>query len=172
MIVGIGVDTVDLARFERSLERTPALRGRLFTDAERALNTHSLAARFAAKEALIKALGDSRRLGWHDMSVVRNEDRAPAFEPTEALVRELAAVGADHVHLSMTHDAGVATAFVIVEAGGAARHEARGNSLGGPNGDSGGRDGAAGGRDGSAGGPSGAPGEPSGAPGEPNGAGK
>lgn len=115
MIIGIGVDTVDIGRFERSLERTPALRDRLFAEAERSLSVPSLAARFAAKEALIKALGDSRRLGWHDMAVVRNEDRAPSFAQGDALVRELAAVGADRAHLSMTHDAGLATAFVIVE---------------------------------------------------------
>jgi len=116
MIVGIGVDTVDIARFERSLEHTPALRARLFTRAERVLPVTSLAARFAAKEALIKALGDSRGLGWQDMEVVKNEDRAPSFAHTDALAGELQALGADRVHLSMTHDAGVATAFVIVEA--------------------------------------------------------
>lgn len=115
MIIGIGVDTVDIGRFERSLERTPALRDRLFTEAERELPLHSLAARFAAKEALIKALGDSRGLGWQDMSVVRGEDRAPAFVRAPALLRELASVGADRAHLSMTHDGGMATAFVIVE---------------------------------------------------------
>jgi holo-[acyl-carrier protein] synthase len=115
MIVGIGVDTVDVGRFERSLDRTRALRDRLFAPDERTLPTPSLAARFAAKEALIKALGDSRGLGWHDMSVVRDEDRAPSFVRTDALARELALLGADRVHLTMTHDAGVATAFVIVE---------------------------------------------------------
>ncbi len=115
MILGIGVDTVDIGRFERQLARTPALRERLFGDVERQLSVPSLAARFAAKEALIKALGDSHRLSWHDMVVVRGEDRAPAFRQTEALARLLASLGAERVHLSMTHDAGVATAFVIVE---------------------------------------------------------
>lgn len=57
MIVGIGVDVVDVARFEATLARTPALRGRLFTAAESTLATESLAARFAAKEAVAKALG-------------------------------------------------------------------------------------------------------------------
>lgn len=120
MIVGIGVDTVDIGRFERSLARTPALRERLFTEFERSLSVSSMAARFAAKEALIKALGDSRGLGWHEMSVLRGEDRAPSFERTPGLTRELGALGADRVHVTMTHDAGVATAFVIVEASGAA----------------------------------------------------
>lgn len=116
MIVGIGVDTVDIGRFERSLDRTPVLRERLFTEAERSLPLSSLAARFAAKEALIKALGDSHGLAWHDMEVVRGDRRAPSFVRTEPLARELRHLGADRVHLSMTHDAGVATAFVIVEA--------------------------------------------------------
>ncbi len=115
MILGIGVDTVDIGRFERSLDRTPALRERLFTETERSLPLSSLAARFAAKEALIKGLGDSHGLGWHEMEILRNKDRAPSFARTEALVRVLESIGADRVHLSMTHDAGVATAFVIVE---------------------------------------------------------
>ncbi|MFD0891954.1 4'-phosphopantetheinyl transferase superfamily protein, partial [Streptosporangium algeriense] len=55
--MGIGVDVVDVARFAASLERTPSLRARLFTEAERGLAVRSLAARFAAKEAVAKALG-------------------------------------------------------------------------------------------------------------------
>lgn len=123
MILGIGVDTVDVERFERSLDRTPALRERLFTEDERSLPVSSLAARFAAKEALIKGLGDSHGLGWHEMEVLRGVDRAPSFARTPALTRVLDTLGADRVHLSMTHDAGVATAFVIVESAteGAAR---------------------------------------------------
>lgn len=120
MIIGIGVDTVDIARFERQLARTPALRERLFTPRESGLPTHSLAARFAAKEALIKALGGSAELRWHDLEVVRNGDRTPSFVATPRLTQTLAALGADRVHLSMTHDAGLATAFVIVESSGSA----------------------------------------------------
>ncbi|RGE24278.1 holo-ACP synthase [Leucobacter sp. wl10] len=129
MIIGIGVDTVDIARLERQLGRTPALRGRLFTPAEAALPTGSLAARFAAKEALIKALGGSAGLRWHDLEVVRDADRAPSFAATPGLSAALAARGADRAHLSMTHDGGLATAFVIVESlGGSAPRssEARG----------------------------------------------
>lgn len=115
MIVGIGVDTVDIARFERQLERTPALRERLFVRGERELSLASLAARFAAKEALIKALGGSGDLRWHDMSVMRDQEGDPAFTPTPRFTAALAARGAHRAHVSMTHDAGVATAFVIVE---------------------------------------------------------
>ncbi|WP_449282402.1 holo-ACP synthase [Leucobacter sp.] len=120
MIVGIGVDTVDIARFERQLERTPKMLARLFTAAEARLAVPSLAARFAAKEALIKALGGSAELRWHDMEVVRDRDRAPSFVATAGLQTALAARGAQRVHLSMTHDGGSATAFVVVESHGSA----------------------------------------------------
>lgn len=117
MIVGIGVDTVDISRFEEHLERTPALRQRLFVADERELPMRSLAARFAAREALIKALGGSGELTWHDMVVAHGEDRAPMFVLSQALRSRLTQKGADRVHLSLTHDAGVATAFVVIEAG-------------------------------------------------------
>lgn len=116
MILGIGVDTVDIARFERTLARTPKLRDRLFTEAERDRPLHSLAARFAAKEALIKALGGSDGLRWHDMEITRAVDEAPRFVLTDRLALALARVGAAWPHVSMTHDGGIATAFVVVEA--------------------------------------------------------
>lgn len=115
MIIGIGVDTVDIGRFEGQLARVPALRDRLFTPGERPLQSASLAARFAAKEALIKALGGSDGVSWQDMDVVRGPDRAPSFAPTPGLAAALAVRGADRVHLSLTHDAGLAVAFVIIE---------------------------------------------------------
>ncbi|MCI2957851.1 holo-ACP synthase [Agromyces atrinae] len=113
MITGIGVDVVDIARFERALDRTPGLRERLFAESERSRPTRSLAARFAAKEALIKAFGGAAILRWHDMEVVNGDSGDPEFRLHGALA-ELAA--GRHVHVSMTHDAGVATAFVVVEA--------------------------------------------------------
>lgn len=116
MIRGIGVDTVDVARFAAHLERTPKLVTRLFADEERDLNLSSLAARFAAKEALIKALGGSWSLTWHDLIILRDEERAPTFKSTRGLTTALAARGAGHPHVSMTHDGGTATAFVILEA--------------------------------------------------------
>ena len=116
MIYGIGVDTVDIDRFSRQLERTPSLRERLFCETERELPIASLAARFAAKEALMKALRGSHHLSWHDMEIVRDEQRAPSFAPGGVLTDLLATLGAGHTHLSITHDGGVAPAFVIVEA--------------------------------------------------------
>jgi holo-[acyl-carrier protein] synthase len=77
VIVGIGVDVVDVARFAAVLERTPALRARLFTEAERDLPVQSLAARFAAKEAVAKALGAPRGLAHLDAEVRRDENGRP-----------------------------------------------------------------------------------------------
>lgn len=115
MIAGIGIDVVDIARFERSLERTPGLRERLFADSERDRPARSLAARFAAKEALIKALGGHAVIRWHDMRIVQDADGNPDFALSGALSRHVAELGIDHVHLSMSHDAGIASAFVVLE---------------------------------------------------------
>jgi len=117
MIVGIGVDVVDLARFERAVGRTPGLKERLFTPAERERPLRSLAGRFAAKEALIKAFGDSTGVTWHDMEVVSNELGNPSFLLHGAVADIAAAKGISSVHLSMSHDAGIAIAYVIAEGG-------------------------------------------------------
>ncbi len=112
MIDGIGIDVVDIERFISSLERTPGLLEKLFTPAERTKPVSSLAARFAAKEALAKALSAGKGLPWHDAEVVNLESGKPVF-----LFRgEIADLvdGAD-VHLSLSHDAGIASAMVIVE---------------------------------------------------------
>ncbi|MRX44273.1 holo-ACP synthase [Agromyces kandeliae] len=117
MIAGIGIDVVDIARFARSLERTPALRERLFAESERERPARSLAARFAAKEALIKALGGHAVIRWHDMRIVQDADGNPDFALSGALSAHVEALGIDRVHLSMSHDAGIASAFVVLERG-------------------------------------------------------
>ena len=114
------MDVVDLARFERALDRTPKLKSRLFAEAElrtpeRVLSLRSLAGRFAAKEALIKALGDSTGIQWHDMQVVSGEDRNPRFVLSGAAAAVAASKGARTLHLTMSHDAGVAVAMVVAE---------------------------------------------------------
>lgn len=115
MIVGIGVDTVGIDRFERQLGRTPALRARLFTEAERELPVASLAARFAAKEAIVKALGGSDGVGWHDLEVRGGQGEPPLFAGSGRLAAVFEQRGVRHAHLSITHDAGLATAFVVLE---------------------------------------------------------
>ena len=115
MIVGVGIDVVDIARFEASLERTPGLSARLFTPDEAALGMHSQAARFAAKEALAKALGAPGNLEWHDAVVVKEESGRPRFELAGTCAARLAELGGSSVHLSLSHDAGIASAVVVIE---------------------------------------------------------
>jgi holo-[acyl-carrier protein] synthase len=120
VIAGIGVDVVDLARFERALARTPALAPRLFTDAERTRGgvdrpLRSLAGRFAAKEALIKALGTSTGVQWHHMQVISDAHGNPSLELSGAAQDIADSLGVTRVHLSMSHDAGIAIAYVVVE---------------------------------------------------------
>lgn len=114
-IAGIGVDVVDLARFERAVGRTPRLRERLFAESERELPLRSLAGRFAAKEALMKALGESTGIRWHDMVVVSDAHGNPSLELSGAAAEIAARLGIARVHLSMSHDAGVAIAQVVAE---------------------------------------------------------
>jgi holo-[acyl-carrier protein] synthase len=114
-IAGIGVDVVDLARFERALSRTPALLSRLFAEGERDRPLRSLAGRFAAKEAFMKALGESTGIRWHDMEVVQDGLGAPTLAVSGAAAVLVEAKGIVRIHLSMSHDAGVAVASVVCE---------------------------------------------------------
>lgn len=116
MIVGIGVDLVDIPRFERTIERTPRLVERLFSDAERRLKPHSLAARYAAKEALIKALGGSDGVHWTEIEVASEASGRPVFSLCGSTAAVVASRGITALHLSLSHDAGLATAYVIAEA--------------------------------------------------------
>jgi holo-[acyl-carrier protein] synthase len=123
MIVGIGVDIVDVPRFERATSRTPGVLTRLFSEAEQhngdtRRTLRSMAARFAAKEALIKALGDSTGLRWHDMAVVSDDLGNPSFEIHNAVEGIVVARGISRLHLSMSHDAGLAIAYVVAEGDG------------------------------------------------------
>ena len=115
MIVGVGIDVVDVERFRRQLERTPRLRERLFTPAERELRPASLAARFAAKEALAKALGAPMGLRWTDATVHRDADGRPSLQVSGTVGRRARELGVAAFHLSMSHDAGIASAVVVAE---------------------------------------------------------
>lgn len=119
MILGIGVDVCDVARFEASLRRTAELRPRLFTPGELERPTHSLAGRFAAKEALSKALGAPTGLGWHDAEVVNEPSGRPVLVLRGTVLAVAESLGVERTHLSISHDAGIATAFVVLEGGSA-----------------------------------------------------
>ena len=114
-VVGVGIDVVDIARFDEALRRTPGLAGRLFTPAEAARPLASKAARFAAKEALAKALGAPGDLDWHDAEVVSESSGRPRLELRGTVAARAAEVAAASVHLSLSHDAGIASAVVVLE---------------------------------------------------------
>ena len=116
MILGVGIDVVDIARFTATLARTPALAQRLFTDSEQLLPPASLAARFAAKESLAKALGAPVGLRWRDAEVHRGADGRPKLVMTGTVAVRAAELGVRTTHVSLSHDAGIASAVVIVEA--------------------------------------------------------
>jgi holo-[acyl-carrier protein] synthase len=115
VIIGVGIDVVDVARFAQTLDETPRLRERLFTVTERALPPASLAARFAAKEALAKALGAPVGLHWHDAEVHRDADGRPHLSMTGTVAVRAQQLGARRTHISLSHDAGIASAVVVLE---------------------------------------------------------
>lgn len=119
-VIGVGVDLVDIERFRRSLERTPSMRTRLFTAAEldyvarQADPVPSLAARFAAREAAMKALGVGLgAFGFHDVWVERAASGQPSLIVT-GRAQELAdEAGVATWHLSLTHSDLMAAAYVV-----------------------------------------------------------
>jgi len=115
VIVGVGIDVVDVARFGTVLERTPSLRQRLFTEVERDLPLESLAGRFAVKEALAKALGSPGGLAWSDAEVRRGEHGAPALVVRGTVAACAARRGASEFLVSISHDGGIATAIVLAQ---------------------------------------------------------
>ena len=115
MIIGVGIDVVDVARFGQTLARTPRLLERLFTEPERSLGLNSLAARFAAKEALAKALGAPVGLCWTDANVLSGDDGRPRLRIWGTVQARANALGVQDLHVSLSHDAGIASAVVIAE---------------------------------------------------------
>ena len=115
MIVGVGIDVVDIDRFADSLARTPAMRERLFTEQERTRSTASLAARFAAKEALAKALGAPVGMAWLDAEIVNETTGNPQFDIRGTVLARANDLGVQSVHVSLSHDAGIASAVVVLE---------------------------------------------------------
>jgi holo-[acyl-carrier protein] synthase len=121
MIVGVGIDVVPVARFESASVRTKQLIERLFTATER-FNAHgtartpeSLAARFAAKEAVAKAMGSPGGMSWHDAEVVVDDTGRPSLIITGTVASKAAELGIRTWHVSLSHDGGMASAVVIAE---------------------------------------------------------
>ena len=116
VIVGIGVDLVDIARLDRALRRTPALAARLFAEGERGAPAASLAACFAAKEAVAKALGAPPGLRWADVEIVHDQAGRPGLVVRGTVADAARRLGVRRWHVSLTQDGGVSVAFVVAEA--------------------------------------------------------
>jgi holo-[acyl-carrier protein] synthase len=114
MIVGIGIDVTQVSRFKVAATRNGLLE-RLFTAAERDESMQRMAGRFAAKEAFAKALGAPTGLVWTDVEVRKDSDGKPYFACTGTVAALVAERGITTVHLSITHDAGIASAMVVCE---------------------------------------------------------
>lgn len=119
---GIGVDAVEVERFRRVLGRRPGLAERLFTDAERAYAAMAadpgprLAVRFAAKEAVLKALGVGiGAASFRDVEVVRAESGLPSLVLAGSAATLAQGRGVSRWHLSLTHTASLAVASVVAE---------------------------------------------------------
>jgi len=121
VIVAVGIDVVLVERFAKALARTPLLSDRLFTEAERLTpsgnprSAESLAARFAAKEAVAKALGAPGGLHWHDCEIVTDPDGRPWLTVCGSVAAEANKRGVTRWHLSLSHDGGIASAMVVAE---------------------------------------------------------
>ena len=125
MIVGIGIDLVDVERMRRLLDRKgERALIRLFTDGERAYAAshpepvRQLAARAAAKEAAFKALAGNdlaRAIGWRELEVVSRSHQAPILLLHGRAYDRASELGVVRVHLSLTHTDTTAAAYVIVE---------------------------------------------------------
>ncbi len=124
MIISTGIDIVEVYRIRETLERTPRFAVRVFTDAERAYcdskgvaAAQSYAARFAAKEAFLKALktGWRGKISWLDVEVVSGSDGVPTLRVTGEAKRLLDALGAEAIHIALSHTAEHAIAQVTLE---------------------------------------------------------
>lgn len=119
-VVGVGIDLVDVDRFRRSLARTPTLSARLFCEAERRYAESAgdpalrYAARFAAKEAVMKSLGVGLgAFGWHDVEVLRADDGRPSLVVRRAAEQLAQDRGVAGWQISLTHTATSAGAVVV-----------------------------------------------------------
>ena len=124
MIYGIGIDLIEIERMQRAITRTGVrLIERLYTDVEQAYcgTQHPpyacYAARFAAKEAFVKALGTGlrQRMRWRDMEVWRDDLGKPSLRLYGYLYERCMAEDIRHIHLSLSHSATCAIAQVILE---------------------------------------------------------
>src|SRR5690625_3467250 len=113
MILGIGTDVVSIPRFARALERAPRMRQRIFGPLEQNMPLSSLAARFAAREALMKAWEPARGFRMVDMQVTRGGK--PEFAFSGKALQTFRKQPTMKVHLTLSHERDITVAFVVVE---------------------------------------------------------
>lgn len=122
-VLGLGVDICEIERMERALARHPTFRERVFTPEERAYcdgkarPAESYAGRFAAREAVIKALGGYRGRRWQDISVTRAPSGAPAIALAGNAKARADELGVGHVLVTFTHERTSAVAFAMAVSG-------------------------------------------------------
>ena len=123
MILGIGADIVEIERIEIAIKRYGVrFARRILTDVEYSIFTahhqpgHFLAKRFAAKEAVVKALGTGFHQGisWHAIEVSNNKFGRPAVELKAAALTAYNTMGASNIHLSLSDEKAYALAFVTI----------------------------------------------------------
>ena len=124
MILGTGIDIVEVYRIRQTIARTPRFVERVFTEGERSYSegrgvaaAQSYAGRFAAKEAFLKALktGWRGKITWHDIEVVIEADGGPVLNITGEAQRMLTVLGVERTHISISHTGEHAIAHVIFE---------------------------------------------------------
>lgn len=124
MIVSIGIDIIEVYRIRETIARTPRFAARVYTSDERAYcdakgasAAQSYAARFAAKEAFLKALqtGWRGKITWHDIEIISGDGGVPSLKITGEAANILEKTGANRIHLSLSHTTEHAVAQVILE---------------------------------------------------------
>ena len=123
MVIGTGVDIIDIPRIKKMIEKDTRFVEKVFTPVEidycrsKYRKEVHYAARFAAKEAFFKALGTGWRDGmkWTDISVENDELGKPGIKLEDITLEKFHSLGGDHIHLSISHTKEYAVAFVIIE---------------------------------------------------------
>jgi holo-[acyl-carrier protein] synthase len=124
MIISIGIDIIEVYRIRETISRTPRFVERVFTEREReyceakgAASAQSYAARFAAKEAFLKTLktGWRGKITWHDIEICSDENGVPSLEIKGEAKNIFENLGANKIHLSLSHTTEHAVAQVILE---------------------------------------------------------
>ncbi len=121
MIVGLGIDVVDVARIEAAISRWDRFVDKIFTQNEshyaRASSNivEKFAARFSAKEAAIKALRAPSGMSWHDLEIINEDDGAPKMILSGQALNVANQLAVKQIFVSMTHTKTIASAVVLIE---------------------------------------------------------